>query len=239
MQKLFKKLLAVIAHPDDESFGFGGTLAKYAREGVEVHVLCATRGEEGQTMLARNKLGKAREQELLTASKILGVAKVEFMDYRDGTLCNGLYHEIAAKIEAKIKSFKPQVVVTFDQNGISGHIDHITIALTTTYVCQKYTEQLKLYYFGRPEEYTRNMQDYFIYFPPGFKKSEIDVVIDISKDYDTRVAAMHAHKTQMHDVARILKAEKDRPREDHFVEVFKKTLRLRSGQGSVKKDLFY
>jgi len=216
-----KKLLAIVAHPDDESFGFGGTLAKYAREGVEIHVLCATRGEEGKSQHEQEQLGGIREQELLTASKILGVKKVEFLDYHDGTLSNNLYHEVAAKIEAKIKTFRPQVVITFDRLGISGHLDHMFMSMVTTFVCVKFKRSLKLYYLCELEAYTRLIKGYFIYFPPGYKREEMDVEIDISPVWEIKKQAMQAHQSQLHDVKRILLLKRFFPKREYFRAAFR------------------
>lgn len=215
-----KKILAVIAHPDDESFGLGGTLVKYASEGVEIHVLCATRGENGR---GGSDLGKTREKELLTASKILGVARVDFMDYIDGTLSNGMYQAMAAKIEAKIKTFQPQVVLTFDRLGVSGHIDHIMVAMVTTFVCKKYQDQLKLYYYCELKETTDKVPDYFIYFPEGYEIEDVDVCIDTKAVWEIKVKAMWAHQSQKADVEMILEFTKDLPRQEYFIEAFKKT----------------
>ena len=82
-----KRLLAVFAHPDDESFGPGGTLARYAQSGVEVHLICATRGEVGNIPEAlvgkENSVAELREAELRCAAYQLGLEKVHFLDYRD------------------------------------------------------------------------------------------------------------------------------------------------------------
>src|SRR3972149_8828237 len=111
---MMKKILAVFAHPDDETFGPGGTLAKYAQEGVEIHLLCATRGERGEWSASakasagkQEKIHHIREKELLRSAKILGIKKVEFLNFVDGYLCNSNYHDLAQKIITKIKSFKP------------------------------------------------------------------------------------------------------------------------------------
>lgn len=139
-----KKLLVVTAHPDDEAFGPGGTIAFYAKQGVEVHVLCATRGEAGQTdqefrvqnselRMNGKEIGMVRENELRTSAKILGVQQVDFLDFTDGTLCNALYHRLAENIQQKIQAFAPHVVLTFEPRGVSGHLDHIAVGLTTTY----------------------------------------------------------------------------------------------------------
>jgi N-acetyl-1-D-myo-inositol-2-amino-2-deoxy-alpha-D-glucopyranoside deacetylase len=80
-------LLAVLAHPDDESFGMGGTLALYAARGVEVHLVCATRGEVGEVspelMKGFSSIAERREAELRCAAGVLGLAGVHFLDYRD------------------------------------------------------------------------------------------------------------------------------------------------------------
>lgn len=213
-----KKLLAVLAHPDDESFGIGGTLAKYAREGVVIHVLCATRGENGQ---GGGTLGKIREQELLRASEVLGVKQVDFMDFIDGMLCNHLYHDMATKIEAKINTFKPHVVITFDRLGITGHIDHITVSLVTTFVCQKRQAELSLYYHCELKEAMEELKDYFIYVPEGYTKGTVDVGIDISGVWKTKVKAMYAHQSQIEDVEWILKFKDRMPKYEYFREAFK------------------
>ena len=215
MNKKSKKLLAVVAHPDDESFGFGGTLAKYAKEGVDIHVLCATKGEHGE---GGGNLGLIREKEIRTASKILGVKRVDFLGYIDGTLCNNLYHEIAQKVERKIAEFKPQVILTFDRLGISGHIDHVAMSLITTYVCQKYQDQLSLYYYCVCKEYTDKNSDYFIYFPPGYEFKDIDVIIDTKAVWELKVAAMEAHKSQINDVKRILTQNEGMPKQEYFIK---------------------
>ncbi len=90
------KLLAVLAHPDDESFGIGSTLAKYASEGVETYLVCATRGERGRYGEAEKSpgmdiVGKAREEELHNAANILGIKEVSFLDYIDG--CRRLFEK--------------------------------------------------------------------------------------------------------------------------------------------------
>lgn len=220
-----KKLLVVVAHPDDESFGFGGTLAKCARSGVEIHVLCATKGEHGQ---GQGNLGIIRAKELRHASSVLGVQSVEFLGYTDGSLCNDLYHEIAQKVEGKIKSFSPQVVLTFDRLGVSGHLDHIFMSLVTTYVCKKYQHHLKLFYLVEQEKFARLFgRFYYIFFPPGCVKEEADVVVDIASVWDQKIQAMKAHKTQAADVRRILLAKRFFPKEEYFLEAFKKNKKVR------------
>lgn len=213
-----KRLLVVIAHPDDEAFGPGGTLAKYAREGVNIQLLCATRGEEGKTVEDETRsLGEIRAKELEEAAAILGIKDVEFLGFQDGYLSNVLYHDIADKISEKIDAFEPQVVLTFDRLGISGHIDHIVMAMTTTFAFIKQTKAKKLYYHVLDKALTDKMPPYFIYVPEGYAKEQITTTIDISSVWDTKVKAMHAHKSQMRDVDRILSVRKNLPKEEYYI----------------------
>jgi N-acetyl-1-D-myo-inositol-2-amino-2-deoxy-alpha-D-glucopyranoside deacetylase len=136
-------LLAVLAHPDDESFGLGGTLALYASRGVEVHLVCATRGEVGDVspkfLEGFKSIAERRESELRCAAGTLGLAGVHFLDYRDSgmpgspdnqhpqALAAQPLEEVAANIVCYIRELKPQVVLTFDPIGGYHHPDHIAI----------------------------------------------------------------------------------------------------------------
>jgi LmbE family N-acetylglucosaminyl deacetylase len=140
-------LLAVLAHPDDESFGIGGTLALYASRGVQVHLICATRGEVGQMspehLAGYSSIAERRESELRCAAGILGLAGVHFLDYRDSgmngspdnqhpqALINQPLELIASKIARLIRELCPQVVITFDPIGGYKHPDHIAIHRAT------------------------------------------------------------------------------------------------------------
>jgi LmbE family N-acetylglucosaminyl deacetylase len=131
------KLMAVLAHPDDESLGTGGSLAKYGSEGVETYVVTATRGESGRYHNGTENpgpeaLGRIREQELLDAADILGVEEVSFLDYMDGALDQVDPKEAIGKIVQHLRRVRPQVVLTFDQAGAYGHADHIAICQFTT-----------------------------------------------------------------------------------------------------------
>ena len=86
-EKLKPTILSVLAHPDDESFGMGGTLAHYANRGVSVHLICATRGEVGEVdpeyLENFESIAERRESELRCAANKLGLSGVHFLDYRD------------------------------------------------------------------------------------------------------------------------------------------------------------
>jgi LmbE family N-acetylglucosaminyl deacetylase len=131
------KLLAVFAHPDDESMGMGGTLAKYSAEGVETHLVCATRGERGwpgpeDQNPGLSVLGETRAVELENAVKELGMQGLYFLDYIDGDVDQAQHTQAVGKIVSHIRRIKPQVVVTFPPDGNYGHPDHIAVGQLTS-----------------------------------------------------------------------------------------------------------
>ena len=126
----------IFAHPDDESMGMGGTLAKYAAEGVETYYVCGTRGERGWFGLEEHypgphALGEIRARELENAVRELGVQGLSFLDYIDGALDQADPGEAIGKIAAHIRRVRPQVVVTFPPDGNYGHPDHIAVGQLT------------------------------------------------------------------------------------------------------------
>lgn len=216
-----KKILVCVAHPDDEAFGPGGTIAKYSALGAEIHLLFATKGEAGENYLKKTRnqsLPKLREREAKKSAKILGVTKVEFLGFIDGELKQNNYHKLANILCDKIIKFKPDVVLTYEDRGISGHLDHIAVSLTTTYAFLKTKIAKKLYYYCLPK-YQRDarLTEYFIYFPPGYKPEEITTRINFEKYWRIKVKAMNAHKTQMKDVRRVIANQRNWPKVDSFI----------------------
>jgi LmbE family N-acetylglucosaminyl deacetylase len=142
-------LMAVFAHPDDESFGSGGTLARYGADpDVRVVLVCATRGEAGEisdpALSSKEKLGEVREAELRCACQVLGIDALHLLGYRDSgmagppenqhprALARADFDEAVGRIVAHIRREKPDVVVTFDETGGYGHPDHIAVHHFTT-----------------------------------------------------------------------------------------------------------
>jgi LmbE family N-acetylglucosaminyl deacetylase len=129
------RILAVFAHPDDEVFAAGGTLAKYAARGADAMVWSATRGQAGQIRDAgaatRHTLGPVREQELRRACAILGVEHVVCHDYMDGGLRETDFDGLVRSVADVIGDFQPDVVITFGEDGAYGHPDHVTISAAT------------------------------------------------------------------------------------------------------------
>ncbi len=138
-----KTLIFVGAHPDDETFGIGGTLAQYAAAGVKVYYACATRGEVGSVDPERIQgyatIGDMRWAELKCAAQILGLADVIHLGYRDSgmpgsddnkhpeALAAAPIEQVTGRVVKVIREFKPQVVITFDPIGGCRHPDHIAI----------------------------------------------------------------------------------------------------------------
>ncbi len=133
------RLMAVLAHPDDESLGLGGVLARYAAEGVETTVLTATRGERGRFRGERDGplhpgpegLARIREAELRAATQVLGAREPILLGYRDGALDQADPREAVSRIAAALRSVRPHVVLTFAPDGAYGHPDHIAISQLT------------------------------------------------------------------------------------------------------------
>jgi LmbE family N-acetylglucosaminyl deacetylase len=146
-------ILSVLAHPDDESFGMGGTLALYAEKGSDVYLVCATRGEVGDVdpalMRGYSTIAELRENELRCAAENLGLKEVFFLNYRDSGMPGSpdnrhpdaqvahTVDEVAGKVVKYIRELKPDIVLTFDPIGGYRHPDHIQIHNATVLAFEK------------------------------------------------------------------------------------------------------
>ena len=135
------RLMAVLAHPDDESLGLGGTLCRCAEQGVETFLVTATRGQAGrfrgiprdtEEHPGREALGRIREVELRAAAAVLGIREVSLLDYHDQQLDQADPRAAVAHIAAHLRRVRPEVVVTFAPDGAYGHPDHIAICQFAT-----------------------------------------------------------------------------------------------------------
>lgn len=218
------KLLAVFAHPDDEAMGMGGTLAKYAAEGVETHLVCASRGEVGwfgpeEQNPGPERLGQFREAELRNAVKELGMTSLSFLDYIDGQVAQADPADAIEKIVTHIRRIQPQVVVTFPHDGNTGHPDHIAIGQFTNaaIVCAadpsyKDPENLsahrvsKLYYVVDSEEFVNIIAPFVdITLQVGdevrgespWKEWMITTRIDMAEHCHAALRAIRCHQSQL------------------------------------------
>src|SRR5215471_58406 len=212
------RLMAVLAHPDDESLGIGGTLAKYASEGVEIFVLTATRGDRGRYREFRPgeaqhpgaaALADIRERELRAAASVLGVHDVALLDYGDQYLDRANPREIVASIVEHIRRVRPNVVITFGPDGAYGHPDHIAICqfATAAIVAAAEPAVSKLYYIAWPESAWAAYQGAFrtlISTVDGVERQvtpwpewAITTVIDTREFWSTVWRAISCHESQV------------------------------------------
>lgn len=213
-------IIFVFAHPDDESFSSGGTIARLAEKGAKVKLITATRGEAGELgdplLCAKEELGTVREKELQKAAKILGISHVYFLDFIDGTLHTLSQGKTRKKILEILEQEKPDIVVTFNKEGGSKHPDHIQISKSTTVAFKKYSKRVKkhvkLYYTANPRFIIRKLEQIGAMQHPfgkvkGMPRTHISTFVDISSTMKKKIAALREHKTQHKDVERFLKRQ--------------------------------
>ena len=130
------KLMCVVAHPDDECFGFGGALALAAERGIETYVICLTDGRAASNRgdaASGEALGKMRRDEFRGSCEVLGVSQHELMDYHDGRLEFVEIPIAAGRLVERMRRFKPDVVITFGgDGGQNTHADHMMASMLTT-----------------------------------------------------------------------------------------------------------
>lgn len=221
------KLMAVFAHPDDEAFGMGGSLTKYAAEGHEVHVITATRGEAGEIaeddLATKANLPDVREAELRCACQVYGALPPQFLNYQDGQLATVHQGQAVGKLVRIFREIRPQVVVTFGPEGIYGHYDHIAVHRWVTIAvklaadrscfpdvlpeqCDAFAVQ-KLYHSVLPTQQVEAMTADSatggvmmdgVPFPfVGYRADQITTVIDVAQHATAKVAGIRCHVTQV------------------------------------------
>ncbi len=191
------QMLLIFAHPDDESFALGGTIAKYAEQGVTITLVAATKGEAGKVagICKPEDLAVIREQELLSAAKVLGISKVIFLGYRDKDVNIAPPLEIVEKLVRIIRDVRPQVIITFGADGASGHRDHRSVHHYTKAAIQFAKEPIELEW-GNPFTLPR-----LCYVRPAWrlaadKLQEADYSISISPWAERKWEAILQHQTQ-------------------------------------------
>ena len=220
-------ILAIFAHPDDEAFGTGGTLSKYAAEGSDVFLVTATRGEAGNIaepdLATTANLPAVREQELRCACAAYGIHPPIFLDYVDGQLPLVHQGQAVGKLVKIIRDLKPQVVITFDGYGIYGHYDHIAVHRWASIAVELAADQDcfpnqvsgtcqphqidKLYYRVLPEEQLEAMSagespaavmmDGVPFYFVGLPSDEITTVINVAEHVEAKLQGIRCHATQV------------------------------------------
>ena len=200
-----RSLLIVGAHPDDETFFAGGTLAKYAENGTRVSIVCATRGERGSTagLCSIEELPQVREQELRDVARILGADNVYFLDYEDQKLSAAPIEEVRRQLVEVIRETRPQIVITFDPNGANQHTDHLAISHFTSDAIAAAADH-RWY----PEIRSPHTVERLLWTPPTLlfrlapdtdlrNEPGIDFLIDVREWREKKEAAIRAYRTQL------------------------------------------
>lgn len=199
-----QKILYVFAHPDDETFTCGGTIAHYAEQPDVKQVLyCATLGDAGKVgeppVCTREQLGEVRQQELINASNILGIDQLIIRDFGDGTLDQKVEF-LTEDVRKVIESERPDWVITFPPNGISGHRDHKAIQQATREAVEQISFPIKLYYIIIPESIAKKHYSHPVYTNPD---EDLSYIRDVTPYLDQIRDALLAHKTQHLSVKRV------------------------------------
>jgi N-acetyl-1-D-myo-inositol-2-amino-2-deoxy-alpha-D-glucopyranoside deacetylase len=212
-----RTVLAIFAHPDDESLTCGGTLARLADRGVRVVVMCASRGERGSVadpaLVPEGDLGAVRVTELRNAARVLGAAEVVVLNHTDGNLRWDRVPEFHQQIVDAIRTYSPDLVITFDEDGLYWHLDHIGVhERTYTAVKSLGTSAPPLYYVTMPHGVMRHIVEAAIakgWVPAGARFWGIEpdafglaaepwtLTVDVGDWVPTKLEALRCHRTQM------------------------------------------
>lgn len=192
-------VLAVFAHPDDETW-VSGTLARLVAKGFEVIPVYVTSGDAGKDRTGAGLKGKvladAREVEALDAAKALGLSMPRFLRYPDGQVKSDSV-KIEAQLDRLVDKHQPQLVVTFDLGGVTGHFDHIAIGQITTKVTKG-----EAVYFAVSQSRAEQLAHYAAQQGVPYKiakpaaNGDISLTIDVADYAKNRIEAMAAHSTQ-------------------------------------------
>ena len=224
-----RTLMAVFAHPDDEAFGSGGSLSRYAAEGVDVHLVTASRGEAGQSavpgLATQASLPDVREAELRCACLAYGDVRLHLLDYVDGQLTIVHQGQAVGRLVRLIRQVRPDVLITFGPDGIYGHYDHIavhrwaTIAydLAADPACFPGPEEAcephqiaKLYYRAMPQAQVAAraasgagavLMDGVPFAFAGLRDDEITTFIDVSPYAQRKLEGIRCHRSQIGDTS--------------------------------------
>jgi LmbE family N-acetylglucosaminyl deacetylase len=212
-----RTVLAVFAHPDDESLACGGTLARLSDAGVRVVLFCASHGERGSigdpALVAGHSLAEVRANELREAASVLGAADVILLDHPDGDLRWAHEAQLLAQIVDAVKVYQPDVVITFAEDGLYWHLDHIGMHERTYDALESLgTSAPPLYYVTLPRGIMRNVVDAAVEnhaVPPGtdlwgitpdafgLHAAAPTLVVDVGDWVERKLSALRCHKTQI------------------------------------------
>jgi LmbE family N-acetylglucosaminyl deacetylase len=193
---MVKKVLYCFAHPDDETFACGGTIARFAESGAYQVLYCATRGEAGKTgnppVCTPEELGTCRAKELENAARILGISELILRNHGDGRLHELPRDKLVSDIRSVLESVRPDLVITFPPSGISGHRDHQVIQQATLAAVRETPFPTKLYYIVIPESII-HLHPRKVHATPD---EYVSMSIDVNPWRETIAQALRAHRSQ-------------------------------------------
>lgn len=196
-------LLAIMAHPDDETFRCGGALALLARQGVRVHVLTVTRGEAGSCgdppVCQPSELPLVRERELRCACTALGIQPPILLGYRDGALADIDEEEAVDRVLAVVRALRPQAMLTWPPHGLSGHPDHMAVSRWATQAFDQAGSlgvhaPSSLYYMAVPCSVASRLGLPHLCAVPD---EDISLTVDVRPVWEEKMAAVRCHRTQL------------------------------------------
>ncbi len=207
MPDSFRKAMVIVAHPDDPDFFCGGTIARWAHEGVELTYLICTRGDKGSDdpAMAPERLAEIREAEQWAAARTLGVGRVIFLDYHDGELEPSL--ALRGDIVRQLRRYRPEVVITpdpttrFSRGVYPNHADHRVVGDATLDAIYP-AAGLPLYY---PEHLAEGLEPHRVSEVYLCVTNEPDTWVDTTDYIDLRIAALRCHTSQLKDPAALEK----------------------------------
>jgi N-acetylglucosamine malate deacetylase 2 len=186
----YRSVLAVCAHPDDESFGLGAVLSTFTELGIETRVLCFTHGEASTLGETSKDLATVRAAELAAAAGVLGVASVRLLSYADGSLRDVALEELRREVESCAVADSVDCLLVFDEGGITGHPDHDR----ATEAALASAEQLgvPVLAWALPAAVTATLNREFNTGFVGREPSEIDLEIEVDRRLQREAISCHA-----------------------------------------------
>ena len=251
-----RTVLAVFAHPDDESLACGGTLARLADAGARVVLICGSRGESGSvsdpTLVDGEDLGAVRTRELAAAASVLGIADLIVLSHPDGDLRWDDVPEFHAEIVTAIDKYKPTAVITFAEDGLYWHLDHIGVHERTYTAVKSFgADAPPLYYVTMPKGIMRAVVEaahakggapadssFWGIEPDAFGDAAVPATfaIDVREWIPRKLQALRCHRTQMGINNPIAWIDEDDARQWLGAEYFRRSP-LESADGSALEQL--